>query len=291
MKILVCDTMQEEVLDGIKKLGEVEYKPENLMESAKDAEVMVVRSATKITKEVVESAPKLKAVIRAGVGLDNVDAEYCKERGIKVLNTPGASSNAVAELAIGMMVCLMRGVYRGHEEMKKGNWIKKQLLGNEIEGKTLGIVGFGRIGSMVAQKAKALGMNVVAYDPRPKESEFAESVSLDELFKKSDVISLHTVLVPETKNLINEESIMKMKDGVYLLNMARGPLIDGDALFEGLKNGKVGGAALDVYWEEPYKGKLLELNNVFFSPHIGGNTKEAQIKIGMEVVEHIRQLG
>lgn len=290
MKILVCDTMQESILEKMKGLGEVEYKPENLLEAVKDAEVIVVRSATNVTKEVIDNASNLKAIIRAGVGLDNIDLEYCKEKGIKVMNTPGASTNAVVELTIGMIICLLRGIYRGHEGIKKGKWMKKELVGKEIGGKTLGIIGFGRIGSLIGEKAHWLGMKVIAFDPHPRESGFAKFVSLEELYGKADVISLHTVLVPQTEKMINKESIEKMKAGVYLVNIARGPLIDEEALYEGLKKGKIAGAALDVYCKEPYEGKLLELNNVFFSPHLGANTKEAQARIGEEVIEKIKGL-
>lgn len=290
MKILVCDTMEESILEKMKELGEVEYKPENLMKSVKDAEVMVVRSATKVTKEVVDAAPKLKGVIRAGVGVDNIDCLYCKEKGVKVMNTPGASTNAVVELAIGIMICLLRGVYRGHEETKKKNWIKKELVGREIEGKTLGIIGCGRIGHFVAEKASKLGMKTLGFDPHPRESKVIKYVSLDELYKESDVITLHTILIPQTEKMINKESIEKMKDGVYIINLARGGLIDEDALYDALKSGKMAGAALDVYSKEPYEGKLLELNNVFFTPHIGANTKEAQVRIGEEVIEKIKEL-
>jgi len=288
MKILVCDTIQPEVLEELKKLGEVEYKPEDLMNSVKDAEVMVVRSKTKVTKEVIDQASKLKAVIRAGVGLDSIDTNYCKEKNIQVINTPHAPTNTVAELGIGLMICLMRGAYQGHYEMKDGKWLKKELLGTEIQGKTLGIVGFGRIGHSLGEKAHALGMNVLAYDPHPRECDFAKYVELDELYSKSDVISLHSILIPETKGMINKNSIAKMNDGVFIINLARGELIVEEDLYQGLKD-KIAGAALDVYWGEKYSGKLLELDNVFFTPHIGGNSKEAQLRIGEEVIEAVKK--
>jgi len=290
MKILVCDKIQDEILDKLREIGEVEYKPKNLIESVKDADVMIVRSATKVNKDVIDSASKLKLVIRAGVGLDNIDLDYCSEKNITVQNTPGASTNAVAEQTIGMIIILLRGIYRGHEELKKGNWIKKELLGSEVRGKTIGIIGFGRIGQLVGKKANALGMKVIAYDPRKKESEFAEFVSLDDLYKMSDIITLHTILIPQTKNMINANSIKKMKNGVYIINLARGGLIDEQDLYDNLKNGKIAGAGLDVYNNEPYSGKLLELNNVFFSPHIGGNTIEAQMKIGEDIVKKVKNM-
>ncbi len=290
MKILICDNMKEEEVEQIKTLGEVEYKPENLIESVKDAEVVVVRSATKITKEVVDNAPNLRLIIRAGVGLDNIDLEYCREKKIKVKNTPGASTNAVAELTIGLIITLLRGNYRGHEGIKNGKWFKKELLGEEISGKTLGIMGYGRIGSLVAKKAHALGMNIVAFDKSPKEDGIAEFTTLDGICEKADIITLHMGLFPDTKEIINNDSIGMMKDGAYMINTARGPLINEDALYRALKDGKLAGAALDVYCEEPYEGKLLELSNVFFSPHLGANTKEAQKRIGDEVIKLINEL-
>ncbi len=290
MKILICDSMEEEVVNKIKDLGEVEYKPKNLMEAVKNAQIIIVRSATKITREVINNAPKLKAVIRGGVGLDNIDSAYCKEKNIQVYNTPGASTNAVAELAIGVILSLFRGIARADRELRNGNWIKKELTGDEISGKTLGIIGFGRIGALVSKKANALGMKVIAYNPKAKETENIRFVSLDELYGLSDVISLHTVLVPETKGIINKNSISKMRDGVYILNLARGELIEEDALFEGLSNGKIKGAALDVFSNEPYSGKLIGLQNVVLTPHIGAATKEAQEGIGKEIIEIIKKI-
>jgi len=293
MKIVISDTTEPEILEKMKQRWEIIYKPENLFEALKDAEVLIVRSKTKVTKEVIDHAPKLKLVGRAGVGLDNVDVNYCKEKGIKIVNTPSAPRNAVAELVVGMIISLLRGIYRGHTEMKKKNWLKKELLGNEVQGKTLGIIGFGGIGKVVADKAKAMGMKVLAYDLRPVEPEYAKfvrQVGIDTLLAESDVISLHTVLVPETKGMINKKTIEKMKDGAFIVNTARGELIEEEALYEALKSGKLAGAALDVFWQEPYSGKLLELENVLFTPHIGGNTKEAQIRIGEELIEALKEL-
>ncbi|MFA5349597.1 MAG: hydroxyacid dehydrogenase, partial [Candidatus Paceibacterota bacterium] len=232
----------------------------------------------------------LKAVIRGGVGLDNIDQEYCKTKGIAVYNTPGASTNAVAELAIGVMLSLFRNIPRADREMRNEKWIKKELTGFEVSGKTLGIIGFGRIGSLLAKKAIALGMEIIAYDPRASRADGVTFLPLDELYEKADVISLHTVLVPETREMINENSISKMKNGIYILNLARGELINEDALYEGLKSGKIKGAGLDVFSNEPYNGKLLKLENVVLTPHIGAGTKEAQGKIGEEIVEIIKKI-
>jgi len=288
MKIIIADQMEEEVVKSIGKLGKVDFKPKDLKASISDADVLIVRSATKVTKELLSYAKQLKVVARAGVGLDNVDAAECEKRGIKVINTPGASTNAVAELIIGVMICMLRNVQKANLQMKNKIWDKKNLTGKEIWGKTLGIVGFGRIGSMVADKAHALGMNVIAYDPHTRLSEIAKFVDMETLFRNSDVISLHTILTEETKHMINKDTITKMKNGVYIINAARGALVDEDALYEACKSGKIAGAAIDVYETEPYTGKLLELDNIYFTPHLGASTVEAQNRIGEELVEKLK---
>ncbi len=288
-KIIIADNLEPEVVEELKKLGTVVYKPSNLQAELKDADALIVRSATKVSHELLATNHKLKIVARAGVGLDNVDVKSCEARGIKVINTPGSSSNAVAELTIGLIISMLRKVQKAHHQMKNKVWDKKSLTGEEIEGKTLGIIGYGRIGSLVAKKAKALGMNVLACDPKTKGDSNAKIVTIDELFKSSDVISLHTILTPETKDMINAKNIAKMKNGVYLVNLARGDLIDETALYEACKSGKIAGAALDVYKEEPYSGKLLELDNVYFTPHLGAATKEAQLRIGKELVEKLKE--
>ena len=288
-KIIIADNMESEVVEEIKKLGKVVYKPTNLASELKDAEVLIVRSATQVSSGLIAHAPRLKAEERAGVGVDNIDVVTCEKRKIKVINTPGASANAVAELAIGLMIAMLRNVQKAHLQMKNKIWDKSKLVGNEVAGKTLGIIGFGRIGSLVADKARALGMSIVAYDPRPKQNEFVKFVDLNALFANADIITLHVALSKETKNLINKKSIAKMKNGVYLINTSRGEVIDEDALYEACKSGKIAGTALDVYNKEPYMGKLLELDNVYFTPHLGASTKEAQIRIGKELVEKLKE--
>jgi len=287
MKLIISDNFEAEALEKLKSLGTVVYKPANLKNELIDADVLVVRSATKVTKELVDCAPKLKIVARAGVGLDNVDSEYCKKRGIKVVNTPGASTNAVAEITIGAILSCARNLQKANYQMKKGIWDKKNLTGTEIEGKMLGIIGYGRIGGAVGAKARALGMKTIAYNPPPRHDDgmviFVES--LEEFLQQCDFITLHCVLTEATKKIINKNSISKMKDGVILVNFARGELVDEDSLYEACKSGKIRAAALDVYESEPYKGKLLELENILFTPHIGAATKEAQLKIGDELVK------
>ncbi len=291
MRIVIADQMEDEVVSGIRKLGDVTYKPADVRAALADADVLIVRSATKVTKELIAGAERLKVVARAGVGLDNVDQAACKEKNIKVMNTPGASTNAVAELALALILSMLRNVQKAHHQMKGGLWDKKSLTGSEVEGKTLGIVGYGRIGASLAAKAKALGMTVIAYNPPPRhEDENAEFVDgLDAFLARADVISLHVPSTPQTVNMINRQSIAKMKDGVYIVNTARGDIVDEDALYEGCRSGKIAGAALDVYRQEPYKGKLLELDNVCFTPHLGAGTKEAQARIGTELVKILKE--
>lgn len=286
MLIVIADQMEEEVVAEIRKLGTVDYRPANLPQALTGADALVVRSATRVTRELISGAGKLRVVARAGVGLDNVDQDACVEKGIKVLNTPGASTNAVAELALCLILASLRNVQKAHAQMKKGVWDKKNLLGGEAEGRTLGIIGYGRIGAAVAKKAHAIGMKIIAYNPPPRhEDGVAHFIdNLDAFFGHADVISLHAALTETTKSIINRDNIAKMKDGVYIVNTARGEMIDEDALYDALKNGKVAGAALDVFREEPYKGRLLELDNVYFTPHLGASSMEAQVRIGKELV-------
>ncbi len=291
MLIVIADNMEESVVSAIREIGEVKYKPENLEQDLKDAEVLIVRSATKVTRELVEKTGKLRLVIRAGVGTDNIDKEACKEKGIDVKNTPGASANAVAELVLGVMISGLRNVQKAQWQMKNGKWDKKHLTGYEISGKTLGIIGYGRIGSMLAKKAHGLGMKIIASSPHPRiTDDIVEYVEdFDQFLKRADVISLHVPAIAQTIGMINRESIAKMKNSAYIINTSRGEIIDEGALYEACKEGRILGAALDVYPSEPYSGRLLELDNVSFTPHIGAATKEAQNRIGEEVVKILKE--
>ena len=288
MNIVIADRMEPEVVAEIGKLGQAKVAPPDLKSALSDAEVLIVRSATKVTEELLKSAPKLRIVARAGVGLDNVDRAACEKRGIKVLNTPGASSNSVAEMALGMMLAISRSIPRADAGMKSGQWLKKELTGTELEGKTLGIVGLGRIGSLLALKANALGMRTLYCDTRVQAT-VGKPVSMDELLASSDFISLHLPSLPETDKMINAQAFAKMKRTAVLVNTARGSLIDEDALYAALKEGRIGGACLDVYASEPYSGRLCSLQNVILTPHVAGSTKEAQARIGQELVEKLRQ--
>lgn len=290
-RIVISDNMDKGALEKLGGAGEITYKPENLESALADADVLVVRSATKVTKELLDSAKSLKMVARAGVGLDNIDQEACREKGIEVVNAPGASTNAVAEMALGLIIGLFRNIQKGHHQMKDGRWEKKSLMGSEINGKTLGIIGYGRIGSAVGKKAHALGMKIIAYNPPPRhEDDIVEYVdNLDDFLSSADVFTIHAALTDETRGMVNSDFISKMRDGSYLVNLARGEMVDEDALFDACKSGKLAGAALDVYPNEPYSGKLCELENVAMSPHIGGSTKEAQANIGAILAEKIKE--
>jgi len=286
MNIVIADKMEAEVVEGIRKLGNVDATPADLKAALADADVLIVRSATKVTEELLQSAPKLKVVVRAGVGLDNVDRAACEKRGIKVVNTPGASSNSVAELALGMMFAIARRIPRADSSMKGKQWLKKELTGTELEGKTLGIAGLGRIGSLLAIKAAGLGMHVLYFDRI--NSTLGKSVSLEELFASSDYVSLHLPATPETNGMVNASLISKMKPTAVLVNTARGALVDEEALYAALKGKKLAGACLDVYPQEPYSGKLCELENVVLTPHIAGSTAEAQMRIGQELIDKLK---
>lgn len=287
MRVIIADSMEEPVLKEISKISEVEYKPENLKQALKMADILIVRSATKVTAELLQNT-SLKMIIRAGVGIDNIDCLEAERKGIKVLNTPKASTNAVSEMALGLIIATLKNIQKAHYQMKNKEWKKKELVGSEIYGKTLGIIGYGRIGESLAKKAQVLGMNVLAYNEPKKDSPGINFVSLNELFELSDVISLHIPSSPQTKNMINRDNISKMKNGVVIVNTSRGEVIDEEALYNALKSGKISAAALDVYKEEPYKGKLLELDNVYFTPHIAANTVEAQERIGIEIIEILK---
>jgi len=287
MKVLVCDPIHEDGINILKDAGfEIDINPnisyEELKERVKDYDVLVVRSRTKVTREIIEAGEKLKIVGRAGAGIDNIDVEAAKERGIKVLNTPEAPAIAVAELTIGLLLSLARQIPRADSSMKEGRWAKKEFRGWQLNGKTFGVIGLGHIGEKVARLAKAFGMKILITKRTPPSPEIlkeleAEFVSLDELLRRSDIVSLHVPLTPQTHHMIGEREIRLMKDGAFLINTSRGAVVDEKALFNALKSGKLGGAALDVYEVEPPEDySLMKLPNVVCTPHIGAQTVEAQ---------------
>lgn len=293
MKILVCDKMESDAIEMMRSSGitvdaKFEITPEELMKELPAYDGAVVRSRTKIRQPLIDVCPNLKIIVRGGVGLDTIDADYARSKGITVMNTPKASSASVAELAVGFMFSLARSLYKATSTMKAEKWEKKSFEGDELSGKTLGLLGVGNIGKEVAKRATALGMRVVAFDPYIDNVAGVEMVTLDDLLKVSDYISLHLPKTKESANMIGNEQFAKMKTGVRIINCARGGIIDDGALFKALTEGKVAGAALDVYPEEPPTDwKLVKLDNVICSPHIGAATKEAQTRVGAEVAEKI----
>ena len=259
-----------------------------------DADGLVVRSAVQVDDALMASAPKLRVIGRAGVGVDNIDAEAATRRGIVVMNTPGANAIAVAELTLGMMLALARQLPKANSTMHSGKWEKKSLQGVELRGKKLGVLGLGRIGLEVARRARGFGMEVIGHDPFVSASIARENaiqlVSTDELFQQSDYLTLHVGLTPQTTGIINEETIAKMKKGVRIVNCARGELIVEEALAEALKSGQVGGAALDVFHKEPLKDSpFFSLENVILTPHIAGSTAEAQEAVGVQIALQVRE--
>jgi D-3-phosphoglycerate dehydrogenase len=268
--------------------------PDGLAAALADADALVVRSAVQVDDALMEKAPKLRVIGRAGVGVDNIDADAATRRGIVVMNTPGANAVAVAELTIGLMLALARKVPAANASMHAGKWEKKSLQGAELKGKTLGILGLGRIGLEVARRARAFGLEIIGSDPFVSSAVARENgillVSLDELFAKADYLTLHVGLTPQTNGIINPKTLATMKKGVRIINCARGELVEDAALAEALKAGQVAGAALDVFSEEPPKNSAYTgLDNVILTPHIAGSTAEAQEAVGIQIARQVRE--
>jgi D-3-phosphoglycerate dehydrogenase len=284
MLILICDAFDASLPKRLERFGEVTEDAGRL----KDAEVALVRSKTKCTPEWIAQAPKLRLIIRGGVGIDNIDAKATKERGIAVHNTPNASSVAVAELAFALMLAVPNRLIEAHNALRlEGKFLKKELKRTELLGKTLGLVGIGRIATEVAKRAAAFGMRVLAYDPYDKTSAHALMVpTLKELYRESDYISLHVPLTDETKGMINKDAIATMKAGVVIINTGRGKTVTEEDLAEALKSGKVAAYATDVFLSDPppSDSPILSAPNVVMTPHIGASSKENLLRIGDEVV-------
>jgi D-3-phosphoglycerate dehydrogenase len=285
MKVLVSDQLHEAGINLLKDVADVEVatglEKEELIKKIKDKDALLVRSSTKVTSDVIDAAKKLKVIGRAGVGVDNIDTKAATKRGIVIVNSPTASSITVAEHTIGLMLSLARKIPFADMSVKSKKWEKKQFLGVELRGKTLGIVGMGRIGNEVAKKGKAFDMNILGYDPyiseKPIRKSGVEVADLNKLVAKSDFITLHVPLTDETRHIIGKKEISKMKDGVCIINCARGGVLDEKALLEGLVSGKVGGAALDVFEKEPpFDSPLLNSPRIIITPHLGASTEEAQ---------------
>ncbi len=295
IRILANDGMDSSAVQTLKDRGydvvTESHKDEALDKAVTEFDVIVVRSATKVREPLIDKmvdGGKMKLIIRAGVGIDNIDHEYAKSKGIEVRNTPNASSASVAELAIGHMIAISRFIPISNVTMRKGEWNKKAYKGVEISGKTLGVIGFGRIGQEVAKRAVGLGMTVIYTDSSDNQSPEYKKVELDELLAKSDYITLHVPFKGEV--IIGKEEFAKMKDGVRLLQLARGKVVDEKALLDALNSGKVAAAALDVFEKEPTdNSELCNHPNVSVTPHIGASTAEAQKRIGVETIETIEK--
>ncbi len=298
MKVVIAEKMSARATDLLREKDWTVVTPDqlngNLAAELETADALIVRSAVQVNDELLQHAKKLRVVGRAGVGVDNIDLEAATRKGIAVMNTPGANAVAVAEQTLGVMLAMARHLTRADALMHAGKWEKKSLQGTELRGKTLGIVGLGRVGLEVARRARAFGMDLVAHDPFVSTSIAKEQgirmASLDEIYAAADYLTLHVGLTPQTAGMINADSIKKMKKGVRLVNCARGELIDEAALADALKQGQLGGAALDVFVEEPLKNSpLTALDNVILTPHIGGSTNEAQEAVGYQIAQQVKE--
>lgn len=297
-KILVTDPINEKGIKELEKIADVTVKTdmsqEELIDEIGKYNALVVRSGTKVTREVIEAGKNLEIIARAGVGVDNIDVGAATEKGIMVVNAPESTSITVAEHTMGLMLTLARKIVLADKSVRRGEWNRSKFMGIELKDKVLGIIGLGRIGSQVSLRARAFGMKILAYDPyideESAESVGATLVELDELLKKSDIVTIHVPLTKETKHLISRRELKMMKNSAYIINCARGGIIDEEALIEALENNEIAGAALDVFEEEPPSDSpLLEFDNVVLTPHIGASTVEAQRDAAIIVANEIKE--
>ncbi len=294
--VLICDSIAPEGLAILETAARVTVKTglkeAELIEQAPAYDAMMVRSATRITRPVIEAAARLQIVGRAGVGVDNIDVEAATERGVIVVNSPAGNTVAATELTVAMMLALVRRIVPAHNTMAQGEWQRSRFMGNQLYGKTLGVIGTGKIGTEVLKRAQGFGMKIMGYDPfltthRAQQLDI-EAATIEEILRRADFITLHTPLTKETRHLINAEAIAKMKDGAFLINCSRGGVIDEEALFHALQSGKLGGAGLDVFENEPpTDSPLRELDNVILTPHLGASTEEAQVEVAVDVARQI----
>jgi D-3-phosphoglycerate dehydrogenase len=299
-KVLVCDSIDDAGINSLRNANlVVDYLPEisaqEIIDKVKGYDVIIVRSRTKITKEVIENAKKAKIIARVGVGLDNIDTEAAEKHNIEVINAGEASVNAVSELVLGLMLSLSRSIPFANDQTKKGNWVKKNLMGTELKGKYLGIIGLGKIGRNVARLAKGLRMNLIGYDVIPIDQNFIQEVSLittdlKTLVQSSDFITCHVPLTEQTKYLIDKDMITGMKNSAFIINTSRGGVIEERALIDALKEKRIAGAALDVFeTEPPTDNELLQAPNLICTPHIGAQTKEGQQLASIVIAEKVIQ--
>ena len=297
-KILISDKLGQAGLERLDAMEDVAYdmrtglSKAELMAALPEYDALIVRSGTRPDAEIIAAGAKLRVIGRAGMGVDNVDVAAATRHGVLVMNTPRANSVATAEQTLALMLAAARHIAPAHNSLAAGEWARAQFVGMELDGKTLGVIGFGYIGRLVAKRAQAFGMRVIAYDPYV---DATTTVALDvtllplpDLLAQADVITLHSIATPETLNLINAETIAQMRDGVIIVNVARGKLIDEQALANALQSGKVAAAALDVFQQEPPHGSpLIGLPNVLHTPHLGASSREAQHRVGVEIVEQV----
>ena len=297
-RVLVADDLSPEAIDLLRARGlepdvRVGLSPEALVGAVGDADGLLIRSATRVTAALIDAAPRLRVIGRAGVGVDNVDLEAATRRGVLVVNTPGGSSVAVAELALGLLLAVVRQIVPATGSLRSGRWEKKRFQGRELAGRTLGVVGIGNVGSALVSRAQAMGMKVIAYDPfiAPEAAARmgARLVELDALWGAADVVSLHVPLTEQTRNVVDRAVLARMRKGAILLNCARGGLVDEEALAEELRSGRLGGAAFDVFAQEPPPPDhpLLKLDNFVCTPHLGASTEEAQSAVALAVASQV----
>lgn len=298
MKILICDNLNQHVYKELATIGDCldisksESKEKDLADHIKDSEIVVIRSATKLTKEVLDNAEKLKIIARCGVGVDNVDLEFAKSKNIFVTNSPSANLISVVELTVALIISASRKLSLADSHLKNGQWNRSEFLGYELYGKTLGIVGFGKAGRLVAERMKSFGMSIVFYDPYVMDwNGSEESLDLDDLLRTADVVSIHVIKTKDTENLLSKDKLDLLKQNSIIVNTSRGGVLDEDYLIELLESDKIFGAGLDVYSNEPpenvnrYNGL-----NLVTTPHIGASTNEAQLKAGLETIENIKKI-
>jgi len=290
--ILIADDINKEAVEILKNEFGAQFEPEitreELLEKAPEITALIVRSRTKADREFIEKASGLKLIVRAGVGLDNIDLEEAGKKGVKVFNTAECSGINVAEHTVALILGLLKNICRHNQKMCLGEWSKKIGAG-ELHGKTVGLIGFGNIGSGVAGLLRPFGARIMIFKRTPVETEFILVKELGELLKESDIISLHVPLTEKTKDMLSHKEFAMMKDGVYIVNTARGAVINEDALLENLKSGKVAGAGLDVFWEEPYCGELSKMENVILTPHVASQTPECKERTGKEIVRIVKE--
>jgi len=298
MKILVCDQLQEVVLNQLLELGEItdisgsSNKHEELLNLIIEAEIVVIRSSTHLTKEILEHAKKIKIIARCGVGVDNVDVEFAKSREIFVTNAPTANLISLVEHTIGLILSTARRIHESNVSTKSGKWEKNKFVGLELHKKQLGIIGFGKAGKLLSERLKSFGMKVVFYDPFVSDWEGEEQgVELDYLLSSSDVVSVHVIKTPQTENLLSKEKLNLLKPNAILVNTSRGGIVDEEYLVDLVNSNKIFGAALDVFDKEPIEenNKILD-SNILITPHIGASTIEAQLKAGLDTVQNIKKI-